>query len=54
MLLIQSSESVSFLGLNIIVIAVVVLIIFVFFVLLVRKRWKAGFLHKVDPKDKKT
>jgi|APIni6443716594_1056825.scaffolds.fasta_scaffold478446_1 hypothetical protein len=44
------SDSVSFLGLNVIVIAVVLLLIFAYFVLLIRKRWKAGFLHPVEPK----
>jgi hypothetical protein len=44
------SESVSFLGLNIIVIGVVLLVIFAYFVALIRKRWKAGFMHSVDPK----
>jgi hypothetical protein len=44
------SEGVSFLGLNIIVIGIVLLFIFAYFVLLIRKRWKAGFLHSVDPK----
>lgn len=44
------SESVSFLGLNFIVIGVLLLAIFTFFVLLTRKRWKAGFLHNVEPK----
>ncbi len=44
------SESVSFLGLNFIVIGILLLIIFTYFVLLIRKRWKAGFLHDVEPK----
>jgi hypothetical protein len=44
------SESVSFLGLNFIVIGVLLLIIFTYFVLLIRKRWKAGFMHDVEPK----
>jgi len=46
----SESESVSFLGLNIIVIGVVLLLIFAYFVLLIRKRWKAGFMHSVEPK----
>ncbi len=44
------SESVSFLGLNFIVIGVLLLVIFTYFVLLIRKRWKAGFLHNVETK----
>ena len=44
------SESVSFLGLNVIVIGVVLLLIFAYFVFLIRKRWKAGFLHPTEPK----
>ena len=41
-----SSESISFLWMNLLLIAGVGLIIFVYFVLLVRKRWKEGFMHK--------
>lgn len=44
------SENVSFLGLNVIVIGIVLLLIFGYFVLLIRKRWKAGFLHPAEPK----
>ena len=44
------SETVQFVGLNIIVIAVVLLFLFGYLVLLIRKRWKANFLHPVDPK----
>jgi hypothetical protein len=44
------SETIQFVGLNIIVIAVVLLLLFGYLVLLIRKRWKANFLHPVDPK----
>jgi Flp pilus assembly protein CpaB len=44
------SETVQFVGLNIIVIAVVLLLLFGYLVLLIRKRWKANFLHPVEPK----
>jgi hypothetical protein len=49
------SESVSFLGLNILIIAAVLLLIFVYLVFLIRKRWKANFLHpeSSDMKKKK-
>jgi hypothetical protein len=46
------SESVNFVGMNIIVIGVVLLFLFAYLVLLIRKRWKANFLHPVDPKHK--
>ena len=42
------SESISFLGMNLLLIAGVGLLIFLYFVLLIRKRWKENFLHK-DP-----
>jgi hypothetical protein len=48
------SESVNFLGLNFIVIGVVFLLIFAYFVLLIRKRWKAGFMHSVETKKEET
>lgn len=50
MILRQDPESVSFIGLNLIVIGVVALAIFAYLVLLIRKRWKENFLHKVDEK----
>lgn len=44
----QDSQSVSFLGLNIILIGVVALAIFGYLVMLIRKRWKKNFLHDVE------
>jgi hypothetical protein len=44
------SEGVSFLGMNIIVIGVVLLFLFGYLVLLIRKRWRANFLHPADSK----
>lgn len=44
------SETVQFVGLNIIVIIVVLLFLFAYLILLIRKRWKANFLHPSDSK----
>ncbi len=44
------SETVQFVGLNIIVITVVLLFLFAYLILLIRKRWKANFLHPADTK----
>ena len=51
----QNPEGVNFIGLNIILIGVVALAIFAYLVMLIRKRWKKGFLHdtQVRPKGKK-
>jgi len=50
----QDSQSVDFLGLNIILISVVALVIFGYLVMLIRKRWKKNFLHDAeDTKDEK-
>jgi hypothetical protein len=51
----QNPEGVNFIGLNIILISVVALAIFAYLVMLIRKRWKKGFLHDAvkEPKDKK-
>jgi hypothetical protein len=46
----QEPDTVSFVGMNLILIGVVGLLIFAYFVLLIRKRWKQGFLHQVDEK----
>jgi len=46
------SNSVTFLGLNLLLIGGVLLLIFVYLVLLIRKRWKANFLHPPVEKDK--
>ncbi|HTR98825.1 MAG TPA: hypothetical protein VML00_03685 [Bacteroidota bacterium] len=45
----------QFIGLNFIVLAGVALVIFAYLVMLIRKRWKKGFLHDADtgPKEKK-
>jgi hypothetical protein len=47
------TDTVSFLGMNLLLVGGVGLIIFVFFVLLTRKRWKANFLHPQDSADRK-
>ena len=49
----QDSQSVSFLGLNFILIGAVARVIFAYLVLLIRKRWKKNFLHDVDEEAKK-
>ena len=49
----QEPDTVSFVGMNLILIGVVGLLIFGYFVLLIRKRWKQGFLHQVDEKEEK-
>ena len=51
----QDSQGVNFIGLNIILLGVVALAIFAYLVMLIRKRWKKGFLHDVEdgPKVKK-
>jgi hypothetical protein len=48
--MIQSPESVDFLGLNFIAIGGIGLLIFIYLVLLIRKRWKQNFLHKTPEK----
>ncbi len=48
----QNSEGVTFLGENLIAIAAIGLLMFVYLVLLVRKRWKKGFLHEKEVKKK--
>lgn len=55
LLMSQNPEGVNFIGLNIILIGVVALAIFAYLVMLIRKRWKKGFLHdsQVRPKGKK-
>ena len=51
----SESEGFSFLGLNLLIIAGVGLLIFVYLLLLIRKRWKQGFLHTSElEKEKKT
>lgn len=42
------TDTVSFVGQNLLLIGIVGLLIFVFFLLLTRKRWKANFLHPPD------
>ena len=51
----QNPEGVNFIGLNIILIGVVALAIFAYLVMLIRKRWRKGFLHDAQarPKGKK-
>jgi hypothetical protein len=44
----QNPEGVNFIGLNIILISVVALAIFAYLVMLIRKRWKKGFLHDAE------
>ncbi len=48
--MIQSPDSVDFIGLNFIAIAGIGLLIFVYLVLLIRKRWKQNFLHQTPEK----
>ena len=48
--MIQSPESVDFLGLNFIAIGGIGLLIFIYLVLLIRKRRKQNFLHKTPEK----
>ncbi len=45
-------DSVTFLGMNLLLIAGVGLLIFIYLVLLIRKRWKANFLHPADSRKK--
>jgi hypothetical protein len=52
-MVVQEPDTVSFVGMNLILIGVVGLLIFAYFVLLIRKRWKQGFLHQVDEKKEK-
>ena len=49
----ETSQSVDFLGSNIIVIGIVFLAIFGYLLLLIRKRWKHNFLHEPDDRGKK-
>ena len=45
------SEGLNFLGMNVLVIGAVLLLIFGYLILLIRKRWREGFLHPPeDPK----
>jgi hypothetical protein len=48
----STTDGLSFLTLNLLLIAGVFLLIFVYFLFLIRKRWKRGFLHHVDDKKK--
>lgn len=48
----QDTDSVTFIGMNFILIAVVGLLIFGYFLLLIRKRWREGFMHKSSKKEK--
>ena len=49
----QNSQGISFLGENLIAIGVIGLLMFVYLVLLVRKRWKKGFLHDKEVRKEK-
>jgi hypothetical protein len=42
----------DFVGQNIIIIGIVLLAAFGYLIILIRKRWKHGFLHKSDPGDR--
>jgi hypothetical protein len=44
----QTSEGVDFIGQNLIAIGIIGLLMFIYIVLLIRKRWKKGFLHDSD------
>ncbi len=49
----QDPQGINFLGLNIIIVGIVVLAAFGYLVVLMRKRWKHGFLHKpTNPEQK--
>lgn len=48
----ENPTIVDFLKSNLILIGIILVIIFVYLVLLVRKRWKQGFMH-VPPKEGK-
>jgi hypothetical protein len=48
----QDPQSINFLGMNIIIVGVFVLAAFVYMVIMIRKRWKRGFLHEADKKPK--
>lgn len=44
----QDPQNVNFLGLNIVILGVFVLVVFGYLLVIIRKRWKTGFLHKGD------
>jgi len=48
----QDPQNVNFLGLNIVILGVFALVVFGYLLVIIRKRWKTGFLHKGD-KNKK-
>jgi hypothetical protein len=48
----QDPQSMNFLGLNIIIVGVFVLAAFAYLVIMIRKRWKRGFVHEPDKKAK--
>jgi hypothetical protein len=51
----QQSQGVNFFAQNVILLSIVALAIFAYLVMLIRKRWKKGFLHDAEagPKDGK-
>ncbi len=48
----QDSHGISFLGENLLAIGIIGLLMFVYLVLLVRKRWRKGFMHDKEVKKK--
>lgn len=46
----QNPQSIDFLGLNIIIVGIFVLAAFAYLLLMIRKRWKRGFIHEPDRK----
>lgn len=44
----SESDSLTFLGGNLLLLGGLLLLIFVYLVILIRKRWKEGFLHTTE------
>jgi hypothetical protein len=47
----QTSQDVSFLNLNVLLIGVVGLLVFAYLVMIIRRRWRSKFLHDKGKKD---
>lgn len=47
----QEPQNVNFLGLNIVILSMFALVVFGYLLVLIRRRWKTGFLHR-DKKNK--
>lgn len=48
----QNPESFNFLSLNVVFVGLVFLVIFGYLVMIIRKRWKTGFLHSKSDRKK--